>query len=308
MVKRDSFFRGKILPHLVVYSVVGAMFLVLYLLSRLIEGQTFFEDKSPPMSEYQLLVNGGRLYLEEGRDRKEFFVAGGSAGPFDIYTSGEARSDSEIINILDKRLSILAKHSSDSGRSRWCLSGETVYFLNQSTQVDHLESDNPKVTQHGDLWKWTKKRGFESVLKTSDLFQNLSLSSKGDQLCLQYWPENEHQSKILTYSLMDGERKQIEMNIGYGTLFMAGPQTFLILADHDPALVYDSRTKKPRPLGLNGFFVQAVSLHGDIWCLRYLKDKYDIVKLNPELNRIEKTVSIPNDFPQGIPPDDGMHG
>lgn len=284
------------------------MFLVLYLLSRLLEGQNFFEDKSPLMSEYQLLVNGDRLYLEEGRNRKKLFVAGGSAGPLDIFVSDATEIGSSIINIRDSVRNTWAKHPSDYGHSNWCLSGETVYFLNQRTQVDNIESSKPKVTQHGNLWKWSKERRFESVFRASEYFQNLSLSADGSCLCLQYTSEIEPHSQVLIYSLEKDLVRQVPLKTDHGKPFMAGPHTFLILADHDPARVYDSQTQKSRLLGIEGFFVQAVSLDGATWCLRYLEDKYDIVKLNPGLNRIEKAVSIPKDFPQGIPPDDGMHG
>ena len=273
-------------------------------------GEFLSEPDSGPWAKFTLQTSGDLLFLEESSKKQRLVIVNGKPSSIHVFTSDYVLGNSgeSILNIQQGQAPVVKRSIYHHSFGDWCTCGEIVYFIDSSVHVKNLELNrDPDVTYTNDLWQWTKKDGFRLVFKSNVTSSGLGLSPDQKTLYATQYFNEDNIVRIFTYSLTDGKVRIIKSDLG-GRPFMVDKNRFFVLRDHDPAQLFDVRVGRSRVLGLDGFFVQMVSYHGDLWTLRYLKQRYEIVRLSKDLHKVEQVVQIPADFPKGIPPDDGMHG
>ena len=311
MTETSNWSRRKILSGIGIFATAIAANLCLFSpFSSDFLGRFLSEPDSGPWAQFTLQKSGDLVFLEESANKQRLVVADGEPSTLHVFTSDtiSGQSGSSILNIQQGQTPVIKRLFGNNSFGDWCICGETVYFIDSTVDVKNLERNGPPdVTYTNDLWHWTKKDGFRVLFKSNVVRSGLGISP--DQKCLYF---KEHISedqivRIFTYSLADGKVRTIKTDID-GRPFMIDQNRFFVLRDHDPAQLFDVRVGKSRVLGLDGFIVQMASHHDELWALRYLKGKYEVIRLSKDLQSVERILQIPASFPKGIPPDDGMHG
>ena len=258
---------------------------------------------APP--KYQLISDGDHLYLDYSGYK--FDVVKGAPNPIctDIGPKGEV----VIVNGGHKEVvqkengSLMASVWSDKYQS---LSFVTCFF---SDDVSNGSGKNDRTR----LWSWNRKNGLKLLLDWRGEMmaqdgspREMRGSVDGEYLAFQFRKgsklDGHDKFEVIVYSL--GEQRALrypvrEDRFGYlDYCSILDSHTILVAGEHPKIL--DLKTGQSKPSALpNGIFPMT-NFHGQMWALHFMNGKYDIVRVNSTLDKIEHTVEIPAKFPKPI--------
>jgi hypothetical protein len=72
-----------------------------------------------------------------------------------------------------------------------------------------------------------------------------------------------------------------------------------------PPKIIDLKFGAIKTSELEGYCLDFTWFHDEPWAMRYLNGKFEVVRFDETLSKVEQTVPIPDGFPKVQPPGDG---
>ena len=280
------------------------------------ETQAKYSNRLAP-PKYQLISDGGHLYLDYGG--ATFDVVEGSPNPIRVEGFKDA------IVVFDGKDEKARTSEGYPVASVWSDRYQALYFV---ANVDNngsrtgIESDYGK-NDRCRLYSWDIKNGLKLRLDWNGQMiaqdgspRELRISADGEDLAFELQkyvkPGQANKIEIVVMSLANQVVTRYPISAEqFGRFNMDNTSVIdshtLLIAGEKPKLL-DLKTSQTKAISVQGGLFPMINFQGQMWALRFMNGKYDIVRVNSTFDKIEQIVEIPAKFPRPIRPPDYEDG
>lgn len=256
------------------------------------ELQNFLTEDSGPT--YELIADGEHLYVLNPDTDTKFDLWDGSPAPVQTAKSDEWG-----------HLTVLANGQQYFHKSEFV---QGKFWSNRSQALFFISCPSYGENSTDDLWRWTAKGGFEKVRTDRDI-ERVQESVDGGFLSVRYRavdmsnPDSDkwvglHGIEIIDKKTFSAKRYGSDHDLNGSTPINSD----CVLVGNKPCEVWTLSANRYTPIKEPGFFFERVVFHDRVWGLRYLNQKYQVVRLSKDLKSFDKKVELPKDFPKAGPP------
>ncbi len=244
---------------------------------------------SPP--EYSFDIEGDQLSVVNMYGPPKFNLIKRPTSPVKVEEYNEGSGS--VLGITYRGKTHWRRLANGGGAAFWSTKRQAVYF------TATVASKRPANTfPKGEIWKWTPKGGFVRTLQIATPLTLFSESLDGNYLFGHTAGSNsKYENQILTYSFQTKEVKYLKVNAAWAARYMISPTKFL---DNDGGLI-NTETNIVEKIPFSTCAAGAVAYEGSVWVIHEQDNLYEVVRLSPDLKKVEQVFPFPKNFPRKGP-------
>ncbi len=252
------------------------------------------EDDMVDTPFYTLIADGDRLYVTYSASKATFDAVKGNPSKVKVTVDFD-RTDwnlriQDCTKVIERKCPIL--------NAIWSEKNQSLYFLTNEYGA-HAKGVPPR----SEIWSWTSKGGFVSIFKAECLIF-LSLSVDGKVLgAIDQSGDTEDGETYVTVSIRDKKVSHAKYEAISGVPVLIDQNT--VVVSGGPPKIIDLKFGAIKISELDGYCQDFTWFHDQPWAMRYLNGKYEVVRFDETLSKVEQTVPILESFPKVNPPGEG---
>ena len=235
------------------------------------------EDDSWDTPFYTLVADGDRLYVNYSASKATFDVVKGNPNKVRVTVDFD-RTDWNLriqdgTKVIERKCPIL--------NAIWSEKNQTLYFLTNDYGAPN------GGTAKSEIWSWTSKGGFVSIIKTESLIF-LSLSVDGKVLgAIDQSGDTDDGETYVTVSIKDKKVNHAKYEAISGVPVLIDQNT--VMVSGGPPKIIDLKFGAIKTSELEGYCLDFTWFHDEPWAMRYLNGKFEVVRFDETLSKVEQT-------------------